>query len=175
MSARIRIRENIPGKILDSILGGVILLDAEGRVEIWNNWMVEHSGVLVDFAIGKRLDTLLEEEIAPALQAAINSALSYGSATMLSNSLHRFPLPLYNRSLSGVKIRRVEQSIRVTPTHTEDNEILCLIQITDVTTSVEREESLRLKNIALQEAQQQTILKSIELEEAKESAEQATL
>lgn len=129
--------------IWDAVQLGLILIDEEGKVLQWNDWVANHSGIPASFALGHTLESLLLDGLSPTFKTAIRNALAYKLPIVLSNALHRFPLPLYPLPLLEGEQARLQQSITLTPivsgaTH------FCLIQIADASTSIKREQVLRL-------------------------------
>lgn len=122
---------------------GLILIDAEGRVVLWNDWMVRHSGIAADFALDKSLESLFPGGLAGTFKTAIKNALSRKLPIVLSNALHRSPLPLYSLSIRPHGQDRMQQSITINPVVPGEGEPLCLIQVTDASISINRERVLR--------------------------------
>lgn len=122
---------------------GLILIDAEGRVVLWNDWMVRHSGIAAAFALDKSLESLFPGGLAGTFKTAIKNALSRKLPIVLSNALHRSPLPLYSLSIRSHGQDRMQQSITINPVSPGEGEPLCLIQVTDASISINRERVLR--------------------------------
>jgi signal transduction histidine kinase/ActR/RegA family two-component response regulator len=121
--------------VLDHVDGGVALLDDAGRVVFWNSWLIQTTGVAAASAAGRGLP----EVTAPSarLMQAVQEALSEGSSAMLSYNLNPGILPLVTPD--GAPLRHAAS---VKPLSL-DGASYCLIQITDVTRTVERERLLR--------------------------------
>lgn len=130
-------------QILNSISMGLILVDANQTVCLWNGWVERHSGITAEQAIGRHISEAFEELPSRALLGAIANTLSYGLPVVLSNALHRSPLPLFERNEQETEKKRIHQSITVTPLDAEFGGRNCLIQINDSTTSIKREKILR--------------------------------
>lgn len=132
-------------RIWDTVNSGQILLDAEGNVMLWNDWVAKHSGIPAGFAIGHSLESLFPNGLSNAFKTAIRNALSYKLPIILSNALHRSPLPLYPTPLTPETQTRIEQSISLTPI-IESGSRFCLIQISDTSMSIKRERVLHLQS-----------------------------
>lgn len=130
-------------EIWNAINAGLILIDAEGRVVIWNDWIAEHSGIPADFALDKSLESLFPGGLANAFKTAIKNALSHKLPIVLSNALHRSPLPLYSLPIRQHEQNRMQQSITIKPVVLGEGGHLCLIQVTDASISIKRELVLR--------------------------------
>ncbi|MBC3919550.1 diguanylate cyclase [Undibacterium sp. CY18W] len=136
-------------QILNSISLGLILVDAEQHVCMWNGWIERHSGVVAEQALGRHISEVFEELPSRAILNAISNTLNYGLPVVLSNALHRSPLPLFERVEHDEEKKRIHQSITITPLHADDGSRLCLIQVSDSSTSIKREKILRTHSEAL--------------------------
>lgn len=139
---------SVRSEVLDAIACGIILLDATGRVLVWNKWMVRHSGIPDDIAIGQPLIKVFPELAGSRLDQAVKMALSHRLAGMLSPSIHQPPLPLYRRPGDREQDNRLQQMINVTPIRMS-GQIACSVQVHDVTVAIQRERKLREQAEAL--------------------------
>jgi diguanylate cyclase (GGDEF)-like protein len=131
---------------LDAVGNGLIILDTQGKVMFWNQWMQLHSGIGQAKALGKELRELFPELLGSRLLMAVGGALAQGQASLLSQSLNKAPLPLFQaQPLRGAAAgkERISQAIQVVPISVKGLARHCLIQITDVSFSVAREKLLR--------------------------------
>lgn len=132
---------------LDSVLSainiGLIVVDSTENILLWNDWIVRQSAITKNQAIDCKLTEVFQEPISSAFLAALRNTLSYGLPAVLSNALHRSPLPLFASEDAQQKGVRMHQSISITPLASPDGKRCCLIQITDSTTSIKREKMLR--------------------------------
>src|SRR5207249_5990373 len=81
--------------VFDGCEVGMIVLDSDGRIVLWNAWMAKASGIPQAEALGTRLDTLFPQLLGTRVQQAVQNALHHGLAALLSQSLHKAPFPLY--------------------------------------------------------------------------------
>lgn len=137
-----KILGHLGGKIWDNIKLGLVLIDHKGVVLLWNDWVVQHSGIPADLALGHSLEQLFLDDLTSPFKTATKNALSYKLPIVLSNALHRSPLPLYPLPISQHGQNRMQQSITITPI-TNDGNHYCLIQIADATLSIRREGVLK--------------------------------
>lgn len=137
-----RISEEVAEKIWDGIKSGLILVDREGKVLLWNDWIAKHSGIPAEFALDRFLGSLFPEGLTASFKAALKNVLQHKLPIILSNALHRSPLPLYPLPVTQHKQERMQQSIAITPIVTGEGKYLCLIQVTDATLSIRRERVL---------------------------------
>lgn len=137
-----KIEGEIAGKIWDSIKSGLILIDSAGNVLLWNNWVAQHSVIPTELALNHSLESLFPDSLSVPFKTAIRHALQHKLPVVLSNALHRSPLPLYLLPITPDK-QRIQQSITLTPILTGEGNPLCLIQIADATLSIKRERVLK--------------------------------
>ncbi len=133
--------------LADAVSCGLVLLDCQGRVLLWNKWMMQYSARNTDEALGVSLDEACGVRIEQRIHMAIREALDFGLASLLSHVLHPSPFPLF----SGGGTERIKQSITINPVLTNSGERRCLIQINDVTTMAAREKLLREQTRQLRE------------------------
>jgi diguanylate cyclase (GGDEF)-like protein len=138
-----KIEGEIAGKIWDSIKSGLILIDSAGNVLLWNNWVAQHSAIPTELALNHSLESLFPDSLSVSFKTAIRHALQHKLPVVLSNALHRSPLPLYLLPITPYKRERIQQSITLTPILTGEGNPLCLIQIADATLSIKRERVLK--------------------------------
>jgi diguanylate cyclase (GGDEF)-like protein len=135
--------------VIDCIDVGTLVLDAKERVVLWNRWMGRHSGVLDAEALERNFFDLFPEQRGKRLETAIGQALGSNLPSLLSQTLNRWPLPLYANKAAAAKGERMQQQITVTPLNLASSERYCLIQVSDVTAAVQRENLLREQAVAL--------------------------
>ena len=130
--------------IISSINMGLIVVDSDENILLWNEWIVKHSEVSKEQAVTAKISTVFQDAPSPAFLSALRSALSYGLPVVLSNALHRSPLALYIPSEKNAEKVRMHLAIAITPLlPIEHGKPCCLIQITDSSTSIKREKMLR--------------------------------
>jgi diguanylate cyclase (GGDEF)-like protein len=133
---------SVRSAILDAIASGIVVLDADGHVLIWNEWMVRHSGLPADIAIGRRFSDLFPEIDGTRLGNAVQMALSHHLAGIVSPSIHKPSLPLFKNAASRERNERLQQLIQISPSRL-CGAAACTLQIQDVTAAVNRENLLR--------------------------------
>uniref|UniRef100_E6QQH3 Diguanylate cyclase n=1 Tax=mine drainage metagenome TaxID=410659 RepID=E6QQH3_9ZZZZ len=136
---------SICSKIWDTVKFGLILIDEKGEILLWNQWMVKHSGISVDAAINRPIQSLFHEGItpSPSFRTAIKNALSYKLPIVLSAALHQSPLPLYASPVAAHEQNRMHQSITISPINWDEHTHRFLIQIVDASIHVKRERVLK--------------------------------
>lgn len=131
------------GDIADALNLGLCVVDANGRILLWNDWLVRHSNIKQADALNRPLEQVFPEPVSPAFLSAVKNTLSYRLPVVLSTALHRTPLPLYNAVEANQQRPRMHQSITIAPLRSQSGESCCLIQVTDSSTSIKREKMLR--------------------------------
>lgn len=129
--------------IFDAVNFGLVLVDADARVLLWNGWLARHSGVSSDAARGLPLAEVLGAGLAPSFVTALNNALRYKLPVVLSHVLHRSPLPLYVQGAANASDGRMPHAITLTPLVVASQGPCCLIQVTDSSRSISREKVLQ--------------------------------
>jgi len=119
---------------------GLIVLDANQQIVMWNQWMSSHSGLSAHRVLGQDLFDLFGELRGHRLEQAVLSAMQSNLPQTLSPSLSPSTFPLYPTGTWGGE--RMEQAVSVTP-FTEGKERYCLIEVSDISTTLGRERQLR--------------------------------
>ncbi len=125
---------------------GLILIDADGRVALWNQWIAKRSGISTETALNQSLDALFSSGLSASFKTALGNSLSYKLPIVLSNALHHAPLPLYPLPLTPEPRTRLHQSITLTPLMGHNEAHFCLIQVTDTSMFIKREKVLKLQS-----------------------------
>jgi PAS domain S-box-containing protein len=130
--------------VFDVVDIGLIVIDEHRLVLGWNAWLTATSGISREEALGRPIAQILPEAKLGRLLASVNGALDAGVSSLLTQALHGAIFPLKTRAgrdlLHNVIISPLPGSAR------------CLIQISDVTTAVERERVLRERQNARYDA-----------------------
>lgn len=142
-------RTSMLESILGSIALGAIVLDAEHRVVLWNRWMARHSEHTPEAVLGRDFFELFPELAGKRLGSAVRQALRDNFPSVLSQTLHKAPLPVFSDAAAMASGTRMQQAVTVTPIEVAHSARHCLIQITDVTLAVTRERLLREQALEL--------------------------
>lgn len=130
-----------------SVLGaldlGIIVLDDQHRVVLWNRWMVRYSGIAPEDVAGRNFFALFPELRGKRLEGAVKQALRDNFPSVLSQTLHKAPLPLFANPAARAAGQRMQQAVAVTPIDLSPAPRHCMIQVTDVSVAVHRERLLR--------------------------------
>jgi diguanylate cyclase (GGDEF)-like protein len=135
--------EQYQSKIFDSLNLGLIVVDANEKILLWNTWLEKHSGITGENAFGQTIADVFPVAPSSAFLSALRNTINYGLPAVLSNALHRSPLPLFSFDESFKKQMAIHQSITISPLVAEEVGHCCLIQVSDSSTSIRREKMLR--------------------------------
>lgn len=145
----IETRLNLATAVMGAVRVGLIALDVEERIVLWNDWMAQTSSMAKEDALGRHFCRLFPELKGSRVYVAIKSALENGYPSLLSQSLNKAPFPLYARDGNSGAEQRIQQAIQVMPIAVPGMQRHCVIQITDVTAAVSRERLLREQALEL--------------------------
>jgi len=123
--------------VLDGVAAGLILLNPDKTVARWNAWMASASGRSAAAVAGKTIAEAFQGTKVDAIERAIESALTGGASTLLTNAMHPELLPLMTRAGQPLL-----HDVIVSPL-ADPRVNGCLVQIMDVTEATRREQFLR--------------------------------
>ena len=124
------------GSAFDVIDAGVIVVDSARLIVLWNEWMVQKSGIEAKAALRRPIEEVFSGLKTDRLAQAVSDALAFDNSGFISHTLHPSLLPLRsggNPLLHNVRIRPM----------TTDGRSYCLVQIDDVTETIRRQAVLR--------------------------------
>jgi len=127
-------------RALDLVNCGVVVLDDAHRIVLWNRWMAARSGYGNARVQARSLFDVFPELRASRVETAVLAALSAEVTTNVPQGQERAPFPL--REAGSFDGARIDQAVSVTP-FVENGERFCLIEIRDVSGTVDRERQLR--------------------------------
>lgn len=130
---------SLSARAINLVNCGIVILDAQHEIVLWNSWMVPRSGRSAARMRGLSLFEALPELKGTPVEMAVLGALSSGVAATVPQSQASSPFPL--REAGSFDGARIDQAVSVTP-FTEDGERFCMIEIRDVSGTVDRERRL---------------------------------
>ena len=142
-------------KLINSFDSGVIILDENGFVCVWNQWMEEYSEVKHEHALHKNLKQIFDDKLDPNIIKIIDEVLASGQSRVLSPRLHKQRFPLYRKAKQESNREIIFQKTIISRSKTDDEKYFCIININDMTSSVKRELHLKEahKKVLLSEQQ----------------------
>jgi len=133
--------------VLSNLQIGVLLLDSQGRVVMANKWFLGRAFLTPEQMVGQTLLDVFPILKASHFERALAKALKTGFPSILSQSLHPSPFPLFANLGNRKERRQLRQSIQIVPMGPSDSraagERITLIQIEDVSANVLREGLLK--------------------------------
>jgi len=141
---------------------GLLVLDAQGCVVFANHWLLKHAGLNADAVLGKELTEVFPQLKDSAFARSLAQVIQSGFPTLLSQTLHPSPFPLYVPWPQRGQDKLLRQSIRIIPAGgraaTAMDQRYTFIQISDVTQSVMRERLLKAQAVRLKSMAQVDVL-----------------
>ncbi|HID99934.1 MAG TPA: response regulator [Thiotrichaceae bacterium] len=151
---------------LEESENGFIFLNSTKEIIFCNQWLFKAIGLSHEQLLGQTIEAVIPEIVNSRIITAIDNALKLGLASVLSPHLNRSPFPLYGTISEYEERKRLQQQIVIKPIFPPHLPPHCLIQIFDVSSSMNREHQLRVQARQLKEQAQ-------ELQQAKHAAESA--
>jgi len=147
---------------------GIMLLSKERGIVFWNKWLEVASGIENKDILGKTLNEAFSGVENERLTQAINDVFAHRLPAIMSPRLHANVFPLTSsKNVTAQAQVKMEQLISLNPLITETGQVYCIIQITDVSAAISRENTLRQQAASLS-------LKTAELESALQSEKMFT-
>ncbi len=128
--------DQVFGPVFHAVDIGLIVIDREGHVVAWNDWMARIARRPVEDVVGKSFYEVFPSARSTRLQSVVEDAFEVGSSSLLTHTLNAL-LPL-----QGENGEPLLHNIVVRPLSTLGASY-CLLQVTDVTVAVTRERVLR--------------------------------
>jgi len=122
---------------------GIIVLDPSAKVQVWNRWVENASGILFQSAKDHSLSNIFDEPLSARVIKAVNSAICHSRAALLSQKLNQHPFAFYRSDSEREMNVRMDQQVYIKPLDCGAKDNYCLVQISDVTETVRREKVLR--------------------------------
>jgi signal transduction histidine kinase len=143
---------------------GLLVIDRDERVVVWNRWLAVHSGIEETAALGQPLTALWPKLANTRVAQAIEEALRHGRAGFISHAFNPMPFPL--RALAGDGFGDpIDQLVLVRALDSASGERHCLVQIENISSAVRRERHLRGQIRELQETKARLEQQGRDLEE----------
>jgi diguanylate cyclase (GGDEF)-like protein len=129
----------LAARALNLVNGGVIVLDVDQHIVLWNGWLTPRCGRAASRVLGRSLFEVFPELRGSRVEAAVLAALSEEIATAIPQTDGRSPFPL--RAAGSFDGPLIEQAVSVSPFR-EEGALFCLVEIRDVSSAFERERRL---------------------------------
>jgi diguanylate cyclase (GGDEF)-like protein len=133
--------------VLSNTQMGLVLLDAQARVVFANKWFLSRAGLSSAQMQDQPLTHLFPVLQGSHFERALAKAMKSGFPSVLSQTLHPAPFPLYAHAGQRAEGKCLRQSIQIIPMGPSDTQRagqrFTLVQISDVTPNVLREGLLK--------------------------------
>jgi diguanylate cyclase (GGDEF)-like protein len=123
---------------INLIDAGLIVIDANQAVLLWNAWLVRRSGMSAHRVQDKQLRALFPGIGGTRVEAAIDQALAGSGPFRLPHTSIRAPFPL--RAAGQLDGDYIEQEVTVSPVRDQDGSFKCMIEIRDASAYAARED-----------------------------------
>ncbi|ESP94990.1 putative bifunctional diguanylate cyclase/phosphodiesterase [Pseudoalteromonas luteoviolacea] len=130
-----------PGYLIEAINRtdvGMIVINCRSEIVFINDWIKAHC--IVEGNIDSKPITEVFPELPSRLNRAMEKALNLRRAAILSNKLNPAPFPFYRDKQSTKERTLISQVVKVKPINVDGQ--FCLIEIIDISESVNRETAL---------------------------------
>lgn len=136
---------------LDFLQMGVLVVDKQLRVVYWNRWLENHSNIMSETVQGLEFSVAFPDLINSRLSDVIQQALEEQLSAVISAPLNKSLFPLYpsiNHQLKQMDLMR--QMVQVSSIEDDEGNSYALLQITDMTHAIAKEDQLRTQTQAIQ-------------------------
>ncbi|MDE2417875.1 MAG: diguanylate cyclase [Burkholderiales bacterium] len=134
--------------LLDAVQMGLIVLNDQGQIVLFNHWMAQRSGLTSAEVLGRTLEDVFPEVAQSRVGKAVQTCLATGFPSLLSNSLHPTPFPLFAGIAQRLAGERVQQSVRIQASPAGAIRQV-LVEVGDVSGAVRRERMLTQQAVQL--------------------------
>lgn len=152
--------------IIDTIDTGVVVVDKELNIYMWNSWLEMITGITREEAISKKLYKILdiENEKLSTLKRNINTSIGLGIMTFMPSSVNGYLIKAELKNLFSTFFKEMQQDVRIIPIDAKNG--LVSIHIDDHTAIMEYQRELELYSKDLEQMVQKESAKRIEGEKA---------
>lgn len=142
--------------VVDRFNEGVILLDEDLKIRLWNNWLENYSGVQAFAVTGKKLGDLYPLFNRNIYMSFFREALEQGKSMFFSGAMHPVFIPPGKKT--GVK-----QNMQIESLH-DGRAVYILIQINDITNQHKRVQLLKREIAERRQVEGELLIKSKAIE-----------
>jgi len=133
--------------MLSNVQTGLLLLDAQEHIAFANKWVLKRAAMRIEDIQGQALLSVFPVLAGSHFERALRTSIRSGFPSLLSQTLHPSPFPLYADDVQRDCKKALRQSIQILPMGPKDaaqaGQRFTLVQISDVTPNVLREGLLK--------------------------------
>lgn len=123
---------------------GILILDSDLKIRLCNLWFLRYSTFTATDLENKNFFDVFPELRASRIENSIRFCLDEKQYSILTHTLNPYPFPLYENNKAKIENQRIYQYLHIIPIPVNDSgKSLCMIQISDVSQQVIRENMLR--------------------------------
>lgn len=141
MSALTHSEMHLDAFILDTIEGGVMILDDSLYIHYWNQWLTSYTALSKNKAIGQRIDNLFSEVNYRTLMRKVKSTIALNSPTFYQASSSNYLLKLVTEKITNPLFEYMQQNVVIAPYNAEER--LVALMIYDCTPVAEAQARLK--------------------------------
>ncbi|MFH1035063.1 MAG: diguanylate cyclase [Pseudomonadota bacterium] len=130
-------------QILDALSQGLIVLDRDLKVMLWNRWMEQHSRLDSSQVVGKVITDIFPDLVKKGFVWKVQSVFKLGNYAFFSQRLHRYLFPLAASNYLQDRYEFMQQNAVLAPLRGPDGQVeqVC-VSILDYTDTVMYQERL---------------------------------
>lgn len=123
--------------VLNACETGLIVLDEQLCIVTWNDWINQHSNLVLSNFVGQQVYEVFHGLKQGNFERALRQALVNRVSSALSFAVDKKPLPLHDSFGQPIS-----QHIFIKPFRIDDNQNYLLVQVNDISATVNRESQL---------------------------------
>jgi diguanylate cyclase (GGDEF)-like protein len=130
-------------QIIDALSQGLLVLDRDLKVVLWNRWMELHSGLDRSAVVGRVVTEVFPDLIKKGFVWKVQQVFKLGNYAFFSQKLHRYLFPLSSAQYLQNRYERMQQNAVVAPLRGANNQVehVC-VTVQDYTDTVMYQERL---------------------------------
>jgi diguanylate cyclase (GGDEF)-like protein len=130
-------------QIIEMVNIGIVIIDKDLTVHLWNRWMATHSNIPAEKIIGKPLFDFFPNINTPRFNRNLKAVLAFGNFSFFSQKLHKYLFPFKTTNVFFSNFEYMQQNCTMGPLRDENNRIhQVFITVQDVTAVAAYEKEL---------------------------------
>jgi len=121
-------------QIIEMVNIGIVVIDKDLKVLLWNRWMETHSNISAENIVGRSLLDFFPEINTPKFSRNLKSVLAFGNFSFFSQKLHNYLFPFKTSNILGSDFNYMQQNCTMGPLRDDASRITYVfITVQDVT------------------------------------------
>ncbi|MCD4714219.1 MAG: GGDEF domain-containing protein [Clostridiales bacterium] len=121
---------NLLANTLNKLNNGIVLVDKDFKIQFWNDWIMNKTGLVIVEVLGKPLAQFAPKFEMPQYYRVLESVMETGQSRFLSGALHK---TFFGDFIQNIQVDRVIQY------HTS----YIMIQVTDITNQYQKVQKMK--------------------------------